>query len=231
MKNKLLLRGKILAFVSLTVLASTAFSKNTDTRIQIAFLNTQNDKEIATILDSYPVTPTAGFMWVEGLSGTHRTHEDLGSEKFIQEARIQTIIFLKNGLIAHRTHIKKILDKHSKNELVENKQLLSQARSLLNLTQQFSNALQAASSDQPLIYGLELMGESHILEQVRTASKVSSSKTVGEITANNQEDNYESLKPAFYKSEFKDQSIQSASPEKIYELLHTANLRSRKGDS
>lgn len=40
MKNKLLLRGKILAFVSLTVLASTAFSKNTDTRIQIAFLNT-----------------------------------------------------------------------------------------------------------------------------------------------------------------------------------------------
>ena len=83
MKNKLLLRGKILAFVSLTVLASTAFSKNTDTRIQIAFLNTQNDKEIATILDSYPVTPTAGFMWVEGLSGTHRTYEDLGSEKFI----------------------------------------------------------------------------------------------------------------------------------------------------
>jgi hypothetical protein len=134
-------------------------------------------------------------------------------------------------LIAHRTHIKKILDKHSKNELVENKQLLSQARSLLNLTQQFSNALQAASSDQPLIYGLELMGESHILEQVRTASKVSSSKTVGEITANNQEDNYESLKPAFYKSEFKDQSIQSANPEKIYELLHTANLTSRKGDS
>jgi hypothetical protein len=43
-----------------------------------AFSNTQNDKEIATILDSYPVTPTAGFMWVEGLSGTHRTHEDLG---------------------------------------------------------------------------------------------------------------------------------------------------------
>jgi hypothetical protein len=38
-----------------------------------------------------------------------------------------------------------MLDKHSKNELVENKQLLSQARSLLNLTQQFSNALQAAS--------------------------------------------------------------------------------------
>lgn len=145
MKNKLLLRGKILAVVSLTVLASTAFSKNTDTRIQIAFSNTQNDKEIATILDSYPVTPTAGFMWVEELSGTHRTHEDLGSEKFIQEPRIQTIIFLKSGLIAHRTHIKKMLDKHSKNELVENKQLLSQARSLLNLTQQFSNALQAAS--------------------------------------------------------------------------------------
>jgi len=57
-------------------------------------------------------------MWVEGLSGTHRTHEDLGSEKFIQEARIQTIIFLKNGLIAHRTHIKKILDKHSKHAIL-----------------------------------------------------------------------------------------------------------------
>ena len=231
MKTKLLLRGNILAVVLLTFWASTAFSKNTNTRIQIAFSNTQNDKQIATILDSYPVTPTAGFMWVEGLGGTHRTYEDLDSEGFIREARIQTIIFLKNGLIAHKAHIKKMLEKYPKNELVENKQLLSQARSLLNLTQQFSKALQAASSDQPLIYGLELMGESHILEQIRTESIVSASKTVGEVTVNNQQDNYESLKPISYRSDFKDQSIQAAGAEKIYELLHAANFASRKGDS
>lgn len=104
-------------------------------------------------------------------------------------------------------------------------------RSLLNLTQQFSKALQAASSDQPLIYGLELMGESHILEQIRTESIVSASNTVGEVTVNNQQDNYESLKPVSYRSDFKDQSIQAAGAEKIYELLHAANFASRKGDS
>ena len=59
----------------------TAQSNQEVVRDQVGFRSVLSDSEIGTLINTYNVKPTAVFMWMSGLSATHRVNDDMNREK------------------------------------------------------------------------------------------------------------------------------------------------------
>ncbi len=213
----------LLAFISIT---SPSFAQNIPehARAQIGFGSTISDTEIVGILQKHKVSPKAGFMWMSGLTGSHRMYEEISAEKFLEDARANSIEYLTSALEGHRIFIQNFIDNNTEEDINEDEKLQIEARSLLNLVKQHENGLVSLRSHKPIIFAIEIEGKDSELEEiinepiVKTSAHLESSKTSNMAGGN-------SIKPQAYKAEFKDPDVLTASPKALYRLLLQASKK------
>lgn len=77
-----------LGILLLSVIQTIAIAQSSQevTRDQVSFGSVLSDSEISTVINRYNVKPKAVFMWMSGLSATHRVDEDLS----VEEIRVRT---------------------------------------------------------------------------------------------------------------------------------------------
>jgi|GEM_PF-4085081 len=192
-------------------------------RVQIGFGSTVNDSEAAELLGKHPeLSPTAAFMWVSGLTGTHRTYEKKSTDVFLEGARSHIQNFLNSALEDNNRRLKIFLDKHTEEEVLEDDALQTEARSLLNLQKQLEGALSAAQLGHSMIYAIEVEGEESALEKIRVEPAVRGFINLDENGNVSNREKALSLKPPAYKAEYRDPKVLTASPSDLHSLLRTA---------
>lgn len=158
-----LIRVLCIMLLSVNQIAAIAQSNQEITRDQISFGSVLGDSEIGAVINKYDVKPKAVFMWMSGLSATHRVDDDLSVEEIIESARDETETFLLNSIQANDMQIEHFASSYSSEQIASNENLETQARSLLNIRSQLENALFIVRTDSPMIYGVEVSGDQYSL--------------------------------------------------------------------
>lgn len=160
---------------------SSAMAPSEQGRASLSFAQALPDGEVADLLRRHGVRAEAAYMWVVGLGGTHRVYEPLIStlaltEGFITDVRQASVSQFENGLAGNVTRLEKFIEKHSMEEVVASPALTTALRSLLNIRFLFKTALEEAQAGQPLIYAIEVTGDSDDVERARGDQRVAESR-------------------------------------------------------
>lgn len=214
---KILLQTTLLSICSILSATTQGQSLEEISRDQISFGAVAPDSDIKALIDTHNVRPKAGFVWMAGLSGTHRVDGDMSADEFTQSARVETISFLENAIEANNERLARFTDSYSSQDVSSDETLETQARSLLNIRSQLEEALTVAASDGPIIYGLEVEGDQAALSRVRSDNRVTASMALS--LANTLIVDKAGLKPEAYKQEYRNISLLAADPEDLHSMM------------
>ena len=195
----------------------TAQSNQEVARDQVGFRSVLSDSEIGTLINTYNVKPTAVFMWMSGLSATHRVNDDMTAEEIIQSARNETEIFLLNTLEANNERLKRFSSFYRGEQIVSDENLENQVRSLLNIQSQLEEALLIVRSNRPMIYGVEVSGDPYFLSQLRLDDMIETS--ISTNLSNTVGIDRRALKPELYREEYIDISILEANSSELHSIM------------
>lgn len=187
------------------------------TRDQVSFGSVMGDSEISTLINSYEVRPKAVFMWMSGLSATHRVNDDLSVDGIIQSARDESETFLLNSIEAHNLRLQRFSNSYSSDQISSDEALEIQARSLLNIQSQLESALEIVRSGSPIIYGIEVSGNQDALSQLRSSEHVEMS--IGTALSNTAVIDRRTLKPEAYRREYRDISLIEAGSVELHSMM------------
>lgn len=153
--------------VTFLLLSSGVFAEETlASRVNLGFGAAVRDRHIVSLLQRHGVVPHAAFLWTAGLTGTYRTFEAKSPRTFLREARAQAIDSFQNGLQGNQHQLQHFVAVHTEDEVLADQDLQGEARSLLNSRAALTSALDAAQKGEPLIYALEVSGETAAMQQL-----------------------------------------------------------------
>jgi hypothetical protein len=138
----------------------------------VGFGTVISDAEVLNLVQRHGVVPQAVFMWTAGFSGTHRAYEAKSAEALLQEARAKTVESFEKSLQSNPIALQHFVQQHTEEEVLASEGLQTQARSLLSLRANFQTALAAARQGGPLIYAIEVSGDTASIERLRGDSLV-----------------------------------------------------------
>lgn len=215
-----------LGILLLSVIQTIAIAQSSQevTRDQVSFGSVLSDSEISTVINRYNVKPKAVFIWMSGLSATHRVDEDLSVEEIIESARTQTETFILNSIQANNMHIEQFAHSYSSEKIASSESLETQARSLLNIRSQLESALSIVRNDNPMIYGVEVTGEQSSLSRLRLDKSIV--KSISASLSNSISIDKSSFKPELYKEEYIDISLSGAESSELHSRMREKISRS-----
>jgi len=188
-------------------------------RAQIGFAATVQDREIVQLLQQNGVSGRAAFAWSMGLSGSHRTNEDLSAPEFLAQARAKSIEFLEAALKANAVRLGKFQEKHGGDEVTQSESLQQEARSLLNIRRQIEGALKTARAGDPLFFAMEVEGTREKLERLRTNGAVRAFSRADAGDRKSAMARVRTIKPAAYRGEYRDPAVMTISPTDLYDRV------------
>lgn len=178
-----------------------------------------SDAEVLNFLQQHDVVPQAVFIWTTGFTGTHRTYKAKSAEAFLQEARAKTIESFEKSLQYNVIPLRQFVARYTEEEVLANEYLQQQARSLLNLRAAFEAVIAAAKRGEPLLYSLEVSGNTASIERLRGDPMVKvfqrAVMTGGRIVTP------QTPKPQAYEKEFLDPAVQAMSGQEVYRQIQT----------
>lgn len=152
--------------------------------------------------------------WVQG---THRTYEAKSAQSLIQEARAKTADSFANSLEGNLVRLQRFVEMHTEEEVVADEGLQQEARSLLNYRATFQAALTAAKGGDPLIYSIEVGGDTASIERLQGDPMVKAFQraviTGGRVVTP------QTPKPAAYETRYLDPAVQALSAQEMYQQL------------
>jgi len=183
----------------------------------VGFGSAVSDDEILHLLERHNAVPRAAFMWISGLTGTHRTYEAKDVSTFLKEARAETVETFRKSLRGNRRQLRHFVKMHAEEKVISDDDLQIQSRSLLNIRATLKAGLAAAQKGEPLIYAMEVGGDAASLERLMKEERVRTSgraKTIGNrIVVPG------TLKPEAYEAEFLDPDVQAMSTQDLYRRI------------
>lgn len=210
--------------IMLTILISlsSAFNLNAQstgagdqTHAQFGFGKTIQDAEIIQLMKQHSVAPKAVFLWVSGISGTHRVDENKTPEQFLRDARSHYIRFFENGLKGNQLRVQRFIDNHSAADINADAAVQTLARSLLTIRKQLENALLSVRGNRPVFFAVEAQGHTAAIASLRSAEKVK----VSSILDGYSRGDVHKMKPKKYQLDYTDLTIQSAQATGLYTQL------------
>lgn len=176
-----------------------------------------SDAAVLNLVQRHGVRLQTVFMWTAGFSGTHRAYEAKSAEALLQEARAKTVESFEKSLQNSPRALQHFVQQHTEEEVLANEGLQTQARSLLSLRANFQTALAAAQQGGPLIYAIEVSGDTASIERLRGDSLVKAFQraavTGGRVVTP------QTPKPAAYESLYLDPAVQALSAQAVYQQL------------
>jgi len=206
-----------------------AVSVGATDRMNVGFGATLDNGEIIDFISQNNASPKAAHMWVDGLSGTYRTSEDILAEDFIDMANAESINFFEDSIDSNILHIEEFLKKNSRSDVLENEDLGISARSYLSLNRQLNSALKSVETGHPLIYGVELEGTESELNNASSDRRVSVFVKVNENSHALKDRKTHSVKPKRFKNRAMDNFSASASIQAVYQQL--VKISKTKGET
>jgi len=194
-------------------------SDSSQDRANMGFGIAVSDSEILQFLQQHSVVPQAAFMWTAGFSGTHRNYDAKSAQTFLQEARDKTVESFEKSLEGNKIRVQQFVAKYAREEVIANEDLLQQARSLLNFRAAFKAALAAARQGEPLIYSIEVSGDTASIERLRGDKMVKAFQraaiTGGRVVTPR------TPKPQTYEKEYLDPAVQMMNGQEVYRQIQT----------
>lgn len=198
-----------------TALAVTIESAN------IGFGAVRKISDVEDFIFRHGVKPRAAHMWVEGLSGSYRTSQDVSAKTFVDMALSDSIRFFNDSLASNAEHIKTFLEQHAKSEILEKESLRISARSYLSLNRQLKAALLSLKSGHPIVYGLEVEGTPDQVNNASSDLEVSIFIRNGHSENLRQNRKRKSVKPQHLKNQAMDNYSATVAIEAVYQQLLT----------
>lgn len=233
-RRKALVRvGWLLSLSWLALSHVGAAEQSAPARAHIGFGSTINDAEVRAVLTQQNVAASAVFMWSTGFTGTYRSYDTRSSEQLLKEAREQAIAVFEKAQQSNREQIQSFLDKNTDTQVDSSEELQLQARSLLNTQAQIEDALRAARAGQPLVFGVDVSGETAQLEQLQKIKEVKAFELVQaaendrRAVSGTASARQRAIKPATYNAEYRDARVQTISPSRLREFLTTTTRSER----
>ncbi|MEW6105230.1 MAG: hypothetical protein AB1563_02560 [Bacillota bacterium] len=183
----------------------------------IGFGRVVSDAEVLQFVQRHNVVLQAIFMWTAGFSGTHRAYEAKSAQALLQEARDKTVESFEKSLQNNPRAVGHFVRQHTEEEVLSDESLQTQARSLLNLRANFQTALTAAKQGAPLIYAIEVSGDTASIERLRGDPMVKAFQraavTGGRVVTP------QTPKPTAYEIQYLDPVVQGLSVQDVYRQL------------
>lgn len=156
----------------ITLLISTNLLAQDNEKSYFNFGEVLGDDKMLDFMSKSNVRPKAAHMWSNGLSGTYRTSNQESYEEFISNARINSVDFFTSAVSSNEQFVRKFLEDHTQEEILNNQNVQTSARSLVSINRQLKKALEEAESGGAIIYGLEIEGNTSQLDLLSNDSIV-----------------------------------------------------------
>lgn len=190
---------------------------------QLSFGHVLSDTEISAVLARHSAMPRAAFIYIAGLSATHRVYGDMQAEAFLQQARQQFAKSLDESINENLKNIDRFVATNPEETIRDSSGLQQQARSLLVIRDQLLKARQAVGAAQPLVFAIEVQGAAEEIEGLRREALVVGLERKPEMTRLSPEQPapatrglMRSLKPSEYKGPYRNATLEAASGADIY---------------
>lgn len=189
---------------------------------RIGFEETLADVEIVELLGESPdVQVQATLIWTSGLTSTYRNYtEELESPSdFLRMARAKSEESFRKGFTRSKVPIKDFLEKHTLQHLENDPELVTRARSYVNIREQLHRGLLDAEQGEPLIYGLEVSGPESQIDDIGSSQLVRVVHVKGDIMQITQ--SVEDIKPQAYRDHVIFPEVAEMDTEKLYERMQS----------
>jgi hypothetical protein len=192
-------------------------------RASLGFGATVPDSDILALLQHRGTTPHAVHMWTTGLTGRYRTYrlED-DAQPFLQAARAKTVETLQKSLQGNEMRLRRFVETHTEQEVIEDPTLQTQARSLLNLHAQLQAGLVAAENGEPLIYSMEVSGDKAAVEGLSMDGMVKAFQPIMEMGA--KAIIHDTPTPPAYQEVYLDPAVQAARADELYRMMNELGI-------
>ncbi len=138
----------------------------------ISFGQVLSDAQVRQFLQQYNLKPTAIYMASAGQLGVHRVSPAKASAASVAEARQVTMEMLKASEKSSKERAGRYLDKNPKERILAEPDVAKEARSMVGAIQQDQQLRENINAGQPIIYGVDVLGDPQSLQSALQDSMV-----------------------------------------------------------